>query len=261
MLIRHAFAPAGIVLALAIMGLAQQAKAQAPDTRHLCSEKYRAAKSAGSLGEETWPQFYSRCASEAKQAQPAAEMAAPAPLDIRHICSEKYQAAKAAGTLGGESWPQFYSRCTAETKANPPTAAPAAASRAAPAAEAPAPAPAPMAAPPAPVVAAPPAAQEPPPPAVAQVPPPAPAPAPVKPNPLKKPAAPPPPAAAPAPSTAVFPAAIAPKYASEKPAKARLKTCSDQYQANKATNANGGLRWVQKGDGYWPECNKRLKGG
>jgi hypothetical protein len=32
------------------------------------------------------------------------------------------------------------------------------------------------------------------------------------------------------------------------------------YQANKATNANGGLKWIQKGGGYWSECNKRLKG-
>jgi hypothetical protein len=26
------------------------------------------------------------------------------------------------------------------------------------------------------------------------------------------------------------------------------------YQANKATNANGGLKWIQKGGGYWSEC-------
>jgi hypothetical protein len=31
------------------------------------------------------------------------------------------------------------------------------------------------------------------------------------------------------------------------------------YQANKATNANGGLKWIQKGGGYWSECNKYLK--
>ena len=54
--------------------------------------------------------------------------------------------------------------------------------------------------------------------------------------------------------------AIAPAYANEKPGKARMKTCDDQYKANKATNANGGLKWIQKGGGYWSECNKRLKG-
>ncbi len=64
----------------------------------------------------------------------------------------------------------------------------------------------------------------------------------------------------PTPGTAVFPTAIAPAYANEKPGKARMKTCDDQYKANKATNANGGLKWIQKGGGYWSECNKRLKG-
>ncbi|MGA7386174.1 MAG: hypothetical protein WBW81_16205 [Methylocella sp.] len=145
--------------------------------------------------------------------------------DVRHVCSEKYRAAKAAGTLNGETWQQFYSKCTAESKANPPASAAA---------------PPPPSAPSEPVVAAP---------------------APV--NPLKKAATKPalPAAAATAPSTAVFPTAIAPAYANEKPGKARMKTCDDQYKANKATNANGGLKWIQKGDGYWSECNKRLKGG
>ncbi len=67
-------------------------------------------------------------------------------------------------------------------------------------------------------------------------------------------------AAAAAPSgNAVFPTAIAPKYAKEKPSKARMHTCVDQYNANKAANANGGLKWIQKGGGYYSECNKRLK--
>jgi len=68
-------------------------------------------------------------------------------------------------------------------------------------------------------------------------------------------------AAAGAPASAVFPAAVADQYASEKPGKARMKTCLDQYNANKATNANGGLKWIQKGGGYFSECSKRLKGG
>ena len=37
--------------------------------------------------------------------------------------------------------------------------------------------------------------------------------------------------------------------------------CLDQYHANKASNANGGLKWIQKGGGYYSECNKKLKGG
>ena len=65
-----------------------------------------------------------------------------------------------------------------------------------------------------------------------------------------------PPAAAPA---AVYPSAIDSKFANEKPTPARMHTCAAQFKANKATNANGGLKWVQKGGGYWSECNKRLK--
>jgi hypothetical protein len=58
---------------------------------------------------------------------------------------------------------------------------------------------------------------------------------------------------------AVFPTAIGEKYASEKPGKARMHTCLDQYNANKAGNGNGGMKWIQKGGGYYSECVKRLK--
>jgi hypothetical protein len=62
--------------------------------------------------------------------------------------------------------------------------------------------------------------------------------------------------------TAVFPTAIAPKYASEKDLdKALTKTCADQFTANKASNANGGLKWVEKDGGYYAECINRLKDG
>jgi hypothetical protein len=59
---------------------------------------------------------------------------------------------------------------------------------------------------------------------------------------------------------AVFPSAVSPKYANESAGKAREHTCLDQYKANKATNTNGGLKWIMKGGGYYSECNKRLKG-
>jgi hypothetical protein len=59
---------------------------------------------------------------------------------------------------------------------------------------------------------------------------------------------------------AVFPSAISPKFSSESAGKARMHTCLDQYNANKAGNGNGGLKWIQKGGGYYSECNKRLKG-
>ncbi len=68
-------------------------------------------------------------------------------------------------------------------------------------------------------------------------------------------------AATTAPATAaVFPTAIAEKFKTKKPSKARFATCLDQYKANKATNANGGLKWIQKGGGYYSQCNKKLKG-
>ena len=59
---------------------------------------------------------------------------------------------------------------------------------------------------------------------------------------------------------AVFPSAVDPKYAKETAGKARMHTCVDQYNANKAANANGGLKWIQKGGGYYSECNNKLKG-
>jgi hypothetical protein len=81
----------------------------------------------------------------------------------------------------------------------------------------------------------------------------------------------PPPAAAPAPKpapapapvavgNAIFPNAVDAKYSKESAGKARMATCLDQYHANKANNGNGGLKWIQKGGGYYSECNKRLKG-
>lgn len=86
--------------------------------------------------------------------------------------------------------------------------------------------------------------------------------APAKPT-AAAPAAPAKPAAAPAAAAgaAVFPTAVSPKYASESAGKQRMHTCLDQYNANKATNGNGGLKWIEKGGGYYSQCNKRLGGG
>jgi hypothetical protein len=77
------------------------------------------------------------------------------------------------------------------------------------------------------------------------------------------PAAAPAPKPAPAPAAvgnAVFPNAVDSKYSKESAGKARMETCLDQYKANKTSNGNGGLKWIQKGGGYYSECNKRLKG-
>jgi hypothetical protein len=85
--------------------------------------------------------------------------------------------------------------------------------------------------------------------------------APAEPKQAKKEAA---PAAAPAPTMpagpAIYPNAVDPKYAKETAGKARLHTCVDQYNANKTTNGNGGMKWIEKGGGYYGECNKKLKG-
>ena len=70
------------------------------------------------------------------------------------------------------------------------------------------------------------------------------------------------PAAAPAAPSgpAVFPSAIDPKYAKETPGKGRMHTCVDQYNANKTSNGNGGMKWIMKGGGYYSACNSKLKG-
>ncbi|OPY99676.1 hypothetical protein A5906_28830 [Bradyrhizobium sacchari] len=83
--------------------------------------------------------------------------------------------------------------------------------------------------------------------------------APAEPKQAKKEAA---PAAAPSlpAGPAIYPNAVDPKYAKETAGKARLHTCVDQYNANKATNGNGGMKWIEKGGGYYSECNKKLKG-
>ena len=59
---------------------------------------------------------------------------------------------------------------------------------------------------------------------------------------------------------AVFPTVVSPKYSKETAGRARMHTCLDQYNENKAASGNGGLNWIQKGGGYYSECNKRLKG-
>jgi hypothetical protein len=60
---------------------------------------------------------------------------------------------------------------------------------------------------------------------------------------------------------AVFPSAVDPKFAQEKPHLARMHTCSAQWEANKTANTTGGMKWNPKGGGgFYPECNKRLKG-
>ncbi len=63
-----------------------------------------------------------------------------------------------------------------------------------------------------------------------------------------------------APKSVKFPRAISSKYSNESEGKARMHTCLQQYYANKENNALGGLKWIQKGGGYYSLCNARLKG-
>lgn len=63
-----------------------------------------------------------------------------------------------------------------------------------------------------------------------------------------------------APKGIKFPTAVSAKFSSESPGKARMHTCLEQYHAAKDANALGGLKWVQKGGGYYSLCNARLKG-
>jgi hypothetical protein len=136
-------------------------------------------------------------------------------------CSAKYKAAQDAGTLKGQKWNDFRkAECGPDSS---PT--PAATQTTAPATTT------------APKTAPTPAQTTPPPKTAAK------------------------PAAAPAAvGNAVFPTAVAPKHSKEPEGKARMNTCLDQYNANKATNRNGGLKWIEKGGGYYSECNKQLKG-
>lgn len=210
--------------------------ARAEDRRAECSAKYRDAKAAGALEGLTWPQFFSRCMAELRseppaEAKPAAAAAKPEP-------SAKPEPAPAAETVGAAE-PVPPSPATAPVESVNPLRP----SAPSPAAEVP----------PAPEVKETAVAPKP-------VAPPAPATPPVEM--MTAPVPPPSPAAEakPAPSVPVFPTAIAPAYAKEKKSEARRKTCLDQFNANKATNSNGGLKWIEKGGGYLSLCNKRLKG-
>jgi hypothetical protein len=62
-----------------------------------------------------------------------------------------------------------------------------------------------------------------------------------------------------APSGVKFPSAISTKYSKETPGKARMHTCVDSYHENKDANSLNGLKWIQKGGGFYSLCNAKLK--
>ncbi|RVC11128.1 hypothetical protein [Mesorhizobium sp. M7A.F.Ca.CA.002.15.2.1] len=266
-------------LAVATLFLAAPANAL---TMAECSTKYNAAKDAGTLAGATWNQFRkAQCGTDAaattdakpadaKKATDTTKAAAAADdstakgLTAKE-CSTKYQAAKAAGTLNGMKWNDFRkSECAAGASAaaaSKPATTKAAAAPAAPAdnggkglsmaecstkyqaaktantlngmkwndfrkTECGAAASDDDTVP---------AADE------ASY--------------TKEPAKP----TTAAPKGVTFPSAISPKYTSETPGKGRMHTCLDQYYALKDANSLGGLKWIQKGGGFYSLCNAKLK--
>ncbi|TPK54916.1 hypothetical protein FJ546_29250 [Mesorhizobium sp. B2-4-19] len=253
-----------------------------------CSTKYNAAKDAGTLAGQTWNQFRkAQCGTDAaatttdtkpadtkkaaetkpaKAAKPAAADAGAAKGLTAKECSAKYQAAKAAGTLNGMKWNDFRkTECAAGASAAADTTKPATTK----------PATTKAAAAPADGKSL----------SMAEcstkyqaaktantlkgmkwndfrkaecgasasdddtVP------APSEANYTNEPAKP----TATAPKGVTFPTAISPKFASETPAKGRMHTCLEQYYANKDANTLGGLKWIQKGGGFYSLCNAKLK--
>ena len=166
----------------------------------------------------------------------------PAQAETMKQCSVQFQAAKKAGTLNGADWKSFRAaQCGGKNATTAASGLPVAAAD--------------------PLPAATPAASASPAVASAR---PAASPAPVTQSAGKS--AIPANAAAPAPlanGNATFPHALDSKYATLAPGKARMKTCVDQYNANKSSGGagNGGLKWIEKGGGYYSQCVKRLKAG
>jgi hypothetical protein len=138
---------AGFAALAGVSFLALPAQAAASSTTKECSTQYQAAKKAGTLNGQKWPEFLSQCSAKMKSDDSAAadtaakskketktdsamapkqkaakgadatkEAKSSAHGTTQKICSEQYQAAKSAGTLGGKKWPQFYSDCAADIK-------------------------------------------------------------------------------------------------------------------------------------------------
>lgn len=60
-------------------------------------------------------------------------------------------------------------------------------------------------------------------------------------------------------SRLVFPTALATGIEAKKPSEARMRTCLKSYHQAKQAGALYGVRWIQKGGGYYSLCNARLK--
>ncbi|CAN7721847.1 hypothetical protein LJR231_006132 [Phyllobacterium sp. LjRoot231] len=223
---------AGAGLALLTLPASAAATAAQSVTKQ-CSTQYNAAKEAGTLNGQKWPQFLSECSAKLKTddgaaaAAPAATPPAkktakdtakkPAKTDtaaattssgmsakaVTKECSTQYQAAKTAGTLNGQKWPQFLSACSDSLKSDDSDATV----------------------------------------------PDEPAPAATKTTASKM-------------TTTKTQTASAATSADGKPLspaqvafRARISECGEQWQKAKASNKTGGKTWPQ----YWSACNTRLK--
>jgi hypothetical protein len=152
-------------------------------------------------------------------------------------CSTKYKAAQAANTLNGMKWNDFRTaQCGTDATAAPAAAATTAAAPAAAATTKPAATTKAM------TTAAKPMAAD------------------AEPNAAMPPAKEPPKPTMKAPAGVSFPSAVSPKYATETAGKARFHTCVDAYNDNKAKNSLNGVKWIEKGGGYYSLCNSKLKG-
>ena len=56
-----------------------------------------------------------------------------------------------------------------------------------------------------------------------------------------------------------MPKAVNAQYADQSAGKARMHTCVDAYHANKEAGTLNGLRWIQKGGGFYSICNSKIK--
>jgi hypothetical protein len=239
------------VVALATFAIAQPASAL---TMKQCSEKYKTANDAGSVGTMSWNDFRkAECGDGATMALKKVKTEKAKPEKVgptttaagpsMQECSASFKAAKEAGTLGSINWNEFRKAgCVAKTAAAPKPAVKKGTARLAPVAE-------PttvsqqecsaryQAAKSTDTLGA------------------------MSWNEFRS---------AGCPTTiakrsgsmlptmgSLFPSGIAKKYARQPAGKARMLTCRDQYRANKAAGITE-PRWTEEGGGYYSECNKRL---
>jgi hypothetical protein len=203
--------------------------ASAQSVTKTCSTQYQAAKEAGTLKGQKWPDFLSACSAKLKAdddteavapaaktpakktakdtaTKPAKTQTATAATSggmsakaVTKECSTQYQAAKEAGTLNGQKWPQFLSACSDSLKSDDSDAT-----------------------------------------------------VPDEPAPTKA-------ATSKTTKTQVAKAGASADGKPLSPAqvafRARISECGDQWQQAKASNKTRGMTWPQ----YWSACNTRLK--